>query len=71
MFNEGIKYRFETIAEVKEWQKNHPSGGLYRDNIVWLGECREEDELYMEAHCLGISCQDLYDQKYGITRFDI
>lgn len=70
MFNEGKKYRFETIEEVEKWQETHPVG-LYRENVVWLGECREEDELYTKSQETGISCQDLYDIKYGITRYDI
>jgi len=67
------KYRFETIAEAREWQRTAPTvlGGLYRENVIWLGEIREEAELYQQAHELGISCEELYDRKHGITRYDI
>jgi hypothetical protein len=73
MFNEGVKYRFETNAEAEAWRKEHypNGGGLYQLDRIWLGEVREEHELYMEAGQLGISCQDLYDQKHGIARYDI
>jgi hypothetical protein len=29
-----INFRFDTIAEANDWQKEHPCG-LYRENAVW------------------------------------
>lgn len=45
MFNETVKYRFETVAEADVYRRITP-GGLYGENRVYLMEVREEHEWY-------------------------
>ena len=83
MFNEGVKYSFETIAESTKWINEHypNGGGLYGYPRWGIGVSREEDELYHQMHeendklrKMGkplISLQDLVDKKYGIQRYEI
>lgn len=66
-----MEFRFDTCKEVEEWQKEHPIKGLYGDNRLWLGCCREELEIYLESYDRAISWQDIYDDRHGILRFEI
>lgn len=65
------EFRFDTVAEMMEWQKTHPTGVLYRGNQLWLGCCREDLEIYLESHETGIDYEDIYDKRHGILRFEI
>jgi hypothetical protein len=73
MFNEGVEYPFETIAESTKWINEHypNGGGLYGLPRWGVGISREGHELYLKSFELHKSVQDLYDEKYGIQRYEI